>query len=193
MADAEWELVEQVRQGDEAAWQYLIETYAGRLQAFARSRLQDTSLAEDIVQETLIGFLTSLANYDETRTPLETFLFRIAAYKITDVLRKRGRRPALHPIEDPVTLAGRDRRASSLARSREQGEQQRNQLQEQLAAVLEEWKRAGQFERLKVCELLYVRGWPNKQVAQALQLTEQQVANHKQALATRLKQIPPRS
>jgi len=60
-------LVTAVRDGDAAAWQTLIERYEGRLLAFARSRIGDRESSEDIVQETFIGFLTSLPNYDSRR------------------------------------------------------------------------------------------------------------------------------
>jgi len=181
------ELVEAVRRGDEAAWQELIDRYEGRLIAFANSRLNDRVLAEDVVQETFVGFLTSLPNFEEHRTPVESFLFRIAAYKITDVLRKSGRRPSTQTLADPVTMTGPGRKASSLARSRERSDQQRAFLAEQLSDLIQTWKRAGQWERLKVCELLFVRGWANRQVAEFLQIDEQTVANHKQAVTSRLR------
>ena len=44
------------------------------------------------MQETFVGFLTSLPNYDPAR-PLEGYLFSIAAHKLTDVMRRQGRRP----------------------------------------------------------------------------------------------------
>lgn len=186
----EQELVAAVRAGDAAAWRELIEQFEGRLQAFAFSRLGDRSLAEDVVQETLLGFLTSLPHYDAQRTRLESFLFQIAAYKITDHLRKLGRRPALSTLGDS-SLAGGGRAASSLFRSREQTDLQQAQLLGQLRTILADWKSSQQWERLKVCELLFVRGWRNQQVAETLQISEQQVANHKHAFTSRLKQTSP--
>ena len=65
----------------------------GRLLAFVRSRLGagKSSAGEDVVQETFIGFLNSLPNYD-ARRPLEGWLFSIASHKLTDYLRREGRR-----------------------------------------------------------------------------------------------------
>ena len=85
-------LVRQVRAGDAAAWRQLIERFEGRLLAFVDSRLRDRAASEDVVQETFIGFLTSLPHYDEKRD-MEAYLFSIAAHKLTDHLRKQGRRP----------------------------------------------------------------------------------------------------
>src|ERR671924_879590 len=86
-------LVQQIRGGDSRAWETLIARYEGRLLAFVQRRVRDRSAAEDIVQETFVGFLNSLPNFDEKRE-LQTYLFTIASYKITDHLRRSGRRPA---------------------------------------------------------------------------------------------------
>src|SRR3546814_2039607 len=59
----------------------LIAQYEGRLLSFVESRLRRRDASEDVVQETFIGFLTSLPNYD-TRRSLESWLFTIAAHKL---------------------------------------------------------------------------------------------------------------
>src|SRR2546428_11284520 len=89
-------LIQQIRQGDQRAWESLIARYEGRLLAFVQRRLRDRAASEDVVQETFIGFLTSLPNFDESRE-LQTYLFTIASYKLTDHLRKSGRHP-LQPV-----------------------------------------------------------------------------------------------
>ena len=117
-------LVDRIHGGDTAAWNDLIARYEGRLLAFAESRLGRRSPSEDIVQETFIGFLNSLPNYDFKR-PLEAYLFSICAHKLTDHLRREGRRPTI-PLSDGSgetsgswDLAGKFRPASSIARSGE--------------------------------------------------------------------------
>lgn len=57
-------LLEQIRAGEPDAWERFIDRFEGRLLAFVDSRLRDRTLSEDVVQETFIGFLTSLPNYD---------------------------------------------------------------------------------------------------------------------------------
>src|SRR5215470_16360387 len=115
-------LIQQIRLGAERAWGQLIERYEGRLLAFAIRRVRDRVASEDIVQETFIGFLNSLPNFDDKRE-LQTYLFTIAAYKITDHLRRTGRRPAQTGEEAAERMAeqsdDRQRKASSLARSHE--------------------------------------------------------------------------
>src|SRR6478735_4198620 len=83
-------LVQRIRSNDQKAWAELDRRYRGRLTAYVRRRLKDHASVEDVVQETFIGFSNSLANYDDRRD-LQTWLFTIAAHKVTDQLRKMGR------------------------------------------------------------------------------------------------------
>ena len=76
-------LIRRIRSGESDAWSELITRYEGRLLAFVNSRLSNRSASEDIVQEAFVGFLNSLPNYDGRR-PLESYLFSICAYKLTD-------------------------------------------------------------------------------------------------------------
>ena len=191
------ELVDRIRRGEETAWEDCIAQFEGRLLAFAMSRLRNSAAAEDVVQETFVGFLTALPNYDD-RTPLESFLFAIAAHKLTDHLRREGRRPALalpggDSTQPGADLRGSARVASSLARSREQKTAEAAVLAACLSDLIARWKERGEWERLKCLELLLVRGRPNKEVAQRLGLSEQTVANHKHFVVAKLKEAATRA
>src|SRR5216684_6180979 len=96
-------LVQQIRQGDARAWDGLIARYEGRLLAFVDRRLHDRAASEDVVQETFVGFLNSLPNYDEQRE-LQTYLFTIASHKLTDHLRRNGRHPLVTGSETASDL-----------------------------------------------------------------------------------------
>ncbi len=191
MSDDETELLNRVRRGVASAWEQLIARYEGRLLAFAEARLHERTAAEDVVQETFLGFLTALPNYDDA-TPLESFLFAIASHKLTDALRRRGRRPALSLVVATESHAefhpaGRERKASSLARSAERRVIEERVLGDCLREMIQSWFSRGEFERLKCVELLFVLGWPNKDVAAHLNLSEQAVANHKSFVVSKLK------
>lgn len=195
--DADRLLVAQVRKGDPRAWEELIGRYEGRLFAFVDSRIGDRAASEDIVQETFLGFLTSLPNYDE-RTPLESFLFAIAAHKLTDFLRREGRRPTVSlPAASRSGVAGEiagdARTASSILRSREGHRRDEQVLSECLARLIRQWLERKEFERLKCIELLFVLGWTNKAVARTLGLSEQAVANHKHFVLSKLKETARRA
>ena len=176
-------LIRRIRAGEDEAWNELIARFEGRLLAFVESRLHHRPASEDVVQETFIGFLTSMPNYDVSR-PLESYLFSIAAHKLTDYLRREGRRPAL-PLAAGTSspgewdLPGPDRPASSIARSGERKRLERSALVAALSAQIERWRKAGEWEKLQCAELLFVRGLPNKEAAKRLNISEQTVANHK--------------
>jgi RNA polymerase sigma-70 factor, ECF subfamily len=195
--DAERLLIRQVRAGDSQAWQQLIERFEGRLLAFVDSRIHDRAASEDAVQETFVGFLTSLPHYDEGRD-LEAYLFSIAAHKLTDHLRKQGRRPIDQfgsddhgrPLDE---VPGHGRAASSIARSDERRQAEERLLAEALGTLVQEWKARSDFDRLKCLELLIVKGWANKDVAKHLGLTEQAVASYKFQTIARLKEMARRA
>jgi len=195
--DADSLLIERIRRGETDAWNELIERYEGRLLAFVESRLGRRGPSEDIVQESFLGFLNSLPNYDGRR-PLESYLFSICAYKLTDHLRREGRRPAV-PLgsstdsSEAWEIAGSARRASSIARSGERKSLEEKAIVEALREQIDRWRERGEWVKLQCAELLFVRGWANKDVADELDLSEQQVANYKFDLIARLKTLITRS
>jgi RNA polymerase sigma-70 factor (ECF subfamily) len=177
--DSDRLLVQQIRRGDATAWDRLIERYEGRLLAFVERRLHDRSAGEDVVQETFIGFLNSLPNFDETRD-LQTYLFTIAAHKLTDYLRRIGRHPLQHLPDGQECLEQQvdsQPGVSSIARSKEREQLETDAVIKVLTAMINDWKTEGEFTRVKVLELLFVKGWANKDVAAFLNIKEQQVAN----------------
>jgi RNA polymerase sigma-70 factor, ECF subfamily len=176
-------LIDRIRTGEAEAWNELIGRFEGRLLAFVETRLRDRSTSEDVVQETFIGFLTSLPNYD-TRRPLESYLFSIAAHKLTDHLRRQGRRPALPLVgggsgQDEWELPGSQRAASSLARSGERKQLEETALVQALSQLLAHWRSRGDWDKIQCTELLFVRGVANKDAAVRLGISEQAVANYK--------------
>jgi RNA polymerase sigma-70 factor (ECF subfamily) len=182
-------LVQQIRQGDARAWEMLIARYEGRLLAFVHRRLRDRSASEDVVQETFIGFLTSLPNYDEGRE-LQTYLFTIASYKLTDHLRKSGRHPMQHVSDGASDILHQKldshKAASSVARSGERKGLEAEAVARSLTLLLDQWREQGEYVRIKVLELLFVKGWPNRDAAAFLKISEQQVANIRFAAVKKL-------
>jgi len=180
---AEKSLIDRIRRGESDAWGDLIARYEGRLLAFVEGRVGRRAVAEDIVQETFLGFLTSLPNYDGKRS-LESYLFSICAYKLTDHLRREGRRPALpfsvrDDSQTPWEPASTARAASSIARSVERRDIEERALVEAIQHQVTRIRDRHEWTKLQCIELLFVGGWANKDVATELGLSEQQVANFK--------------
>ncbi len=183
-------LIGRIRDGDSDAWTELISRFEGRLLAFVESRIGRRAASEDVVQETFIGFLTSLPNYDESRA-LESYLFSIAAHKMTDHLRREGRRPtlplAISESQGDREVPDRQRAVSSAVRSGERRSIETESLATAIAEQIETWRKKNEWTKIQCVELLLVRGMINKHVAARLDISEQQVANFKFDFLARLR------
>jgi RNA polymerase sigma-70 factor (ECF subfamily) len=192
-SDSDRLLIQQIRQGDKAAWDQLIARYEGRLLAFAERRLRDRASSEDVVQEAFVGFVNSLPNFDDKRE-LQTYLFTITAHKITDQLRKIGRRPYQTGLESTPEVLGNQvdsdqRKASSIARSDERKQFEDEAVTRCLGQIIRGWQQKGDYQRIQVLELLFVKGWANRDVAAFLKIGEQQVANFRFAAVRKLTEL----
>jgi RNA polymerase sigma-70 factor (ECF subfamily) len=188
-SDSDRLMIQQIRQGDARAWETLIARYEGRLLAFVQRRLRDRATSEDVVQETFVGFLNSLPNFDDRRE-LQTYLFTIASHKLTDHLRRTGRHPLRNLSDSNSDLLeqqyDRQLSASSRARHDERQALESAAITRCLGLILHDWRERGEWVRMKVLELLWVRGWANRDAAAFLEISEQQVANYRFAAVKKL-------
>jgi RNA polymerase sigma-70 factor (ECF subfamily) len=76
VAGTEEEVLAALRRGDEEAFAALVAKYNAMLMRLAMMYVRDRSVAEDVVQETWIGFLESLNRF-EGRASIKTWIFRI--------------------------------------------------------------------------------------------------------------------
>src|ERR1700676_1777387 len=136
-------LIQQIRQGDPRAWDALIARYEGRLLAFVKRRIQDRAASEDVVQETFLGFLNSLPNFDDRRE-LQTYLFTIASHKLTDHLRRTGRHPLRNLTDSNSDLLEQQldhqSSASSRARKDERQEMETAAIVRCLGLIVRDWQ-----------------------------------------------------
>ena len=188
---AEKLLVQRIRDGQEEAWQELIRQFEGRLFAYVHRRIADRAACEDIVQEAFMGFVNSLPNFDENR-PLESFLFSICSNKLTDHLRRNGRRPAIpmSTTEDSQghrSFTGPGRVASTLFRSQERKNSEVAALEEAIREQTLHWQSTGKWEKLKCIELIMVCGMASRAVADQLNIPQTQVANYKFEFVNRVR------
>jgi RNA polymerase sigma-70 factor (ECF subfamily) len=181
-SEADAYLIEAVQRGDQAAWREVIERYQGRLLSFARRMLAQRGDAEDLVQETFLGLLRSLPNYDATRS-LETYLFAILRNKLHDQFRKlnKGQRQSLDQLEaDDAPDAWLDPETPSRhVADQENISAQRAALVDSLRQWVDKCCAQQRFHELIVVELLVVVGLRNKEVAEELGLSETGVAGIK--------------
>jgi RNA polymerase sigma-70 factor, ECF subfamily len=90
--------------GDEAAWRDIVQRYARRVFALARSRCQQLDLAEEITQSVFATVAAKLGNGGYTEQGrFESWLFRVAMNRIRDEMRRRKRQAE---ATDPAVLSG---------------------------------------------------------------------------------------
>ena len=175
-------LIEQITGGSEDAWRQLIDRYTGRLLAFARARAPSLSDAEDLVQETFVGFIQSLSHYDRLR-PLETYLFTILRYKLYDLLRQRK----VNVVSEPAgaenwwdqVLPGSSETPSAIAAQAEAKQGQEQLLADLLRRLIHELRDRGAFTDLQVIEFLFYGDKRNLDVADLLEMDQKAVAGIK--------------
>src|SRR3954465_12030986 len=90
------------REGDEAAFQRLVDPYRRELALHWSRILVSLQDAEDQVQETLLAAWRGLGSFEE-RASLRSWLYRIATNRCLNALRDRTRRPQEVPamVEPP--------------------------------------------------------------------------------------------
>ncbi len=187
LTEADRYLLEQIRQGDAEAWGQLVSRFQGRLVAFARSKTRQPADAEDLVQETFMGFCKGLADY-RAEASLETYLFTILRRKIINWLR--GRRSTVCSLQDLVRddrdrsedgpdpggqVAAPDPTASWYARRNEERDRQHDALAATLRDLIDGYKKSHNFRDLQVVELLFYCQLRNKEVADVVSLDEKHV------------------
>ncbi|MBW1848177.1 MAG: sigma-70 family RNA polymerase sigma factor [Deltaproteobacteria bacterium] len=75
-----------------------VEKYGDYLYHYARSRVNDDSAAEDLVQETFLAALSSLKNFEQ-RASEKTWMTGILKHKVLDYYRKNTKEQVTDDIE----------------------------------------------------------------------------------------------
>jgi len=97
-------LVAALRQGDEAAFERLVELHHSALLRGARAYVRSQEAAEEVVQDTWAGALRDLPRF-AGRSSLRTWLFRIMANQAVDHVRRERRSVPFSALE-PASADG---------------------------------------------------------------------------------------
>lgn len=84
----ETELIRGLKNADEAAFRYLVETYKDRVYNTVISIVQNPEDAEDVTQEVFIQVYRSVGTF-KGESKISTWLYRIATTRSLDLLRSR--------------------------------------------------------------------------------------------------------
>lgn len=86
----EEELIILLKQEDRTAFSYLYDNYAPALNGVIYRMVEDTGLAEDILQEVFIKIWKNVPGYDSEKGRLFTWMLQIARNLTIDTLRSKG-------------------------------------------------------------------------------------------------------
>lgn len=182
----------QAREDDE--WLRVERAYAGRLLAYAHRRVGDRQAAEDVVQETLLGAVRGIDDFDPVFT-FEQYLFGICKNRTIDHLRRRKVRTLQLGEEEegpqPIEHMARETETpSAIVRGRELSERAQQLYAEILREWVEETWNEREFLRLCVIEALFSGQWRNRDVWKRFELRDETaVAGIKFRALKRLRQL----
>lgn len=77
-----------LQQGDQLAWQQLIDDWGEKLHKYLQTKLPTREDAEDVLNETMLGTVNGIKNFDGAAA-ISTYIYNIANNKVADFYRKR--------------------------------------------------------------------------------------------------------
>jgi RNA polymerase sigma factor (sigma-70 family) len=87
---SEEDLIALLQRRDQTAFAYLYDNYSGALNGVITRMVDDTQLAEDILQETFVKIWNNFGQYDAAKGRLFTWMINITRNLTIDTLRSKG-------------------------------------------------------------------------------------------------------
>ena len=172
-------LVAAAQAGDRGALDALLRRHYDRIHAICRRVIGSNRDADDAAQEAMISIVRGLSKFDG-RSAFTTWMYRIATNTALDELRRRGRRPALHVVDDEGSAPDT---VDPVAHRHLDGVVARLELDAAFADLPDEFRAAVVLR--DVCDLDYI------EIAAALDVpvgtVKSRIARGRAALATRLR------
>lgn len=101
--ETEQHLLEAIRSGDRQAMRRLYERYVGYAMTIALRYIPDSDEAEDVVQDSFVRILTSIAQFrHQGEGSLSAWVSRIVANQAVDHLRRRERLSFVSDLPDDI-------------------------------------------------------------------------------------------
>ncbi len=179
---------------EDAEWSRVERAFCGRLLAYANRRTGDLQASEDVVQETLLGAVRGIHDFDPAFT-FEQYLFGICRNRTIDHMRRKKARTLQAKEEDEgsfgiETLATEGETPSAIVRGRELSERAKELFGSILRDWVEETWREQEFVRLCVIEALFSGGWRNRDTWKRFDLRDEtSVAGIKFRALKRLREL----
>lgn len=197
----EQELLRALRNGDEAAFEWLLDRYYAPMLRLARTFVGSREEAEEVVQDAWLGVLAGLGRF-EGRSSLRTWIFRILVNRARSRARREARQTPFSSFQRAGDAAGSDREipvadwllgTESARHNRWGGEgwvpprPDEEVLSEELREHIEAAIRGLPERQQAVITLRDVEGWSPREVCELLNVSEgnQRVLLHRARLKVR--------
>lgn len=112
------QLMVRAQAGDKNAYNQLLKAMVPAIRAFARQKIGDEALLDDVVQESLLAIHRVRQTYDPQR-PILPWVAAITSARAIDALRQRGRRPEVQDESALLSQAAESDGADSRNRATE--------------------------------------------------------------------------
>ena len=158
------DLVEQIKAGEEAAFEALLDRYQGRVYRLVLSLTKNPEDAEEVLQDVFLSVYRKLTSFDG-RSTFSTWLYRIAVN--TALMKLRGRGPVQESIEEHLPQFTEDGRHTRMVVDWTQGPEELL-LRKERAQVVREAIEALPPDYKVVLILRDLEGLSNEEVAEVV-------------------------
>lgn len=150
---SEEELVMLLKSGDQSAFGYLYDNYAGALNSVILKLISDPHLAEDILQEAFIKIWNNFPSYDPSKGRLFTWMLNITRNLTIDTIRSKG-------YKNQAKIQNSDNAVSYSGSINENDKFDSLRIREQIMFLSEDQKR--------VIDLAYFEGFTREEISKKL-------------------------
>ena len=165
------ELIDRLRQGDEAAFRELFDSHHAMLVRLAMAYVKNASVAEEVAQDTWTAVIDALPSF-EGRSALKTWIARIAINRAKTRAQRDGRQVPLDDEEPP----SQDDRFNSFGAFRRTPVAFDNPeallLNREVRVAIDKCLEGLPEQQRAIVTLRDIEGWSSEEVCNVLELSE---------------------
>lgn len=165
------ELIDRLRQGDEAAFRELFDAHHAMLVRLAGAYVKSASVAEEVAQDTWTAVIDALPSF-EGRSALKTWIARIAINRAKTRAQRDGRQVPLDDEEPPSQDDRFNRIGAFKQRPAEFDSPEKLLLNREVRAAIDKCLEDLPEQQRAIVTLRDIEGWSSEEVCNVLGLSE---------------------
>ncbi len=172
---SEEDLIALLKNGDESAFSYLYDHYAGALNGIIYKMINDTAVAEDILQEAFVKIWNNFSSYDPSKGRLFTWMLNITRNLAIDTTRSKNYKKQSKIQSSEIAVGNASNNINEKERFDGLG------VRKQVTLLKEDQKR--------IIELAYFDGFTQNEISQKLGIPLGTVKTRMRAAISELKRV----